>query len=433
MKLIKILILILLVTVKMSPQSVDSLVAEGLRNNPGLKALEQSVRSAEYKSRAAGYLPPPSVGIEFSQVPFGEPDPVRNSLSQNLILSQMIMPGGKLSAMEKAESKLAEVRLTDLEAYRLQLAENIRKAYYDIWMMEHHIELRENTQEYLENIITSAEQYYQINRASYSEVILLRAEVASNKSEIEVMENELKSMYYMMNALLGRSSRKEEINVQHQWEADTSSINTKLYEERMFASNPSLLKMDRMEEMNRLEITANRKELIPDIMLQAMLMRMPRGMILTTGTSLHMIDGSGETEYMFSVMASVTLPFVPWSSGKIKNKEEELLASIEGISAERKNMELMLESQFYSLVNSVESSRREMRLLSNEVIPLYRQTVESQLSEFRNNRNSIVNIIQTINMLLMKEEELAEAVTRHQKTLAEIETISAVGFDRINN
>jgi outer membrane protein, heavy metal efflux system len=413
-------------------QPVDSLIAEGLRNNPGLRALERSVVSAEYRSRAAGYLPPPSIGVEFSQVPFEDPDPVKQSLSQNLILSQMIMLGGKLSAMEEAESKLSEVKQTELQAYRLQLIEDIKKVYYDTWMMEHHIELREQNIEYLQDIIKSAEQYYQINRSSYSELLLLKAEIAANRSGIEVMENELQSMYYMMNSLLGRSSRNEEIIVQHTWEPDTASINTGSYEEQLFTSNPSLLRMDRMEEMNRLEITANNKELYPDLMLQGMLMRMPRGMLLTTKSPVHMLDGMGETEYMFSLMASVTLPFVPWSSGKIKNKEEELLASIDGIGAERRNMELMLESQLYSLVNSVESSRREMRLLETEVIPLYKQAVESQLSEFRNNRNSIVNIIQTLNMLLMKEEELAEAVTRNQKTLAEIETISAVSYNRFN-
>jgi outer membrane protein, heavy metal efflux system len=413
-------------------QPVDSLITEGLRNNPGLRALERSVVSAELRSRSAGYLPPPSIGVEFSQVPFEDPDPIKRSLSQNLILSQMIMLGGKLSAMEEAESKLSEVKQTELQAYRLQLIEDIKKVYYDTWMMEHHIELREQTIEYLEDIIKSAEQYYQINRSSYSELLLLKAEIAANRSGIEVMENELQSMYYMMNALLGRSSRNEEIIVQHKWEPDTLSINSGSYEEQLFSSNPTLLRMDRMEEMSRLEITANRKELYPDLMLQGMLMRMPRGMLLTTKSPVHMLDGMGETEYMFSVMASVTLPFVPWSSGKIKNKEEELLASIDGIGAERRNMELMLESQLYSLVNSVESSRREMRLLETEVIPLYKQAVESQLSEFRNNRNSIVNIIQTLNMLLMKEEELAEAVTRNQKTLAEIETISAVSYNRFN-
>jgi len=232
-------------------------------------------------------------------------------------------------------------------------------------------------------------------------------------------------MYFMMNSLLGRTERNSEIIVRHNWEPDLSDIDTTALKNLLLENNPALRKMDRMQEMNNLEINANRKELFPDLMLQAMLMRMPQGMLLTSKTPVHSLTGMGETEYMFSVMASVTLPFAPWASGKIRTREEELLSSTEGISLEKENMRIMLESKFFGLVNSAESAKKEMRLLKEQVIPIYRQTLDSQMNEFRNNRNSIVNILQTLKMLLMKEEDLAEVITKYQKTLAEIETISA--------
>jgi len=37
-----------------------------------------------------------------------------------------------------------------------------------------------------------------------------------------------------------------------------------------------------MIEMNKAMITANNSELVPDLMLEGMIMRMPRGMILTS-------------------------------------------------------------------------------------------------------------------------------------------------------
>jgi outer membrane protein, heavy metal efflux system len=427
MKSIKyfLMIFILLYSIPVDAQSLDSLIQEGLRNNPGLKSGERNITAAELRSRSFGYLPPPTIGVEFSQVPFSDADPLKNSLSQNLIISQMFMTGGKLSAMEEAERKRAEVVRTDLDSYRLSLIEEISKTYFDVWMMEHHIELREHNLSLLNNISSSTEQFYKVSRASYSDMVLIKAEIAANKAEIEVMENELQSMYYMLNSLLGRDDKNAEIIVKHNWEPDTSAIDNDLLEESLISENPSLQKMRRMEEMNRLEITANKKELYPDLMLQGMVMRMPRGMILTSASPVHLLDGMGETEYMYSIMASVTLPFVPWASGKNRYKEEELLASIEGISSERNNMELMIRSKFYSLLNSLKSKRREMLLLNNEVLPLYRQALESQLSEFQNNRNTIVNIIQTINMLLMKEEELAEVQTSHQKILAEIKNLTA--------
>jgi outer membrane protein, heavy metal efflux system len=410
-------------------QPLDSLVSEGLRNNPGIRGLEKNISAADLKGQSAGYLPPPSIGVEFSQVPFDDPDPLKNSLSQNLIISQMFMTGGKLSAMENAERKQSEILTTDLHSYKLKLSEEIKKVYYDIWMMEHHIALREDNLKFLESIYQSTEQFYKVNRTPYSDLLLVKADIAANRSEIEVMSNELKSMYIMMNSLLGRDDMNTEIIVRHNWVPDTSASVLGNYEKALLTSNPSLVKMDKMEEMARLEITANNKELYPDLMIQGMIMRMPRGMILTTQTPLHSLSEPGMTEYMFSVMASVTLPFAPWSSGRIKAKEEQLLASIEGIGAEKRNMELMLNSQLHSLLNTARSARREMELMNSDVIPLYKQALQSQVSEFQNNRNTISNLIQTINMLIMKEEELAEAVTRYQKVLAEIESLTAAGYN----
>src|ERR1035438_7978148 len=86
-------------------QSVDSLVNEALMNNRQLKGLEQRVRSASYKSESVSYLPAPTLGIEFQQIPFSDPNPFNQALSQNLSFSQMFMVGGKLSSMSEAEKQ----------------------------------------------------------------------------------------------------------------------------------------------------------------------------------------------------------------------------------------------------------------------------------------------------------------------------------------
>jgi len=47
----------------------------------------------------------------------------------------------------------------------------------------------------------------------------------------------------------------------------------------------------------------------------------------------------GETEYMYSVMASITLPFMPWSSGADNiARSRSLRRTYSGTSLERKSM-----------------------------------------------------------------------------------------------
>jgi outer membrane protein TolC len=331
--------------------------------------------------------------------------------------------GGKLSAMEKVQRKNIDIVRTEYESYKLQLISRIKKLYYDIWMMEHHSELREEIISLLEAVYQSTELQYQVNNARYSDLLLIQAEIASNKTEVEVLENKAQSMIYEMNALIGRSIDDEELYVQHKWETDTTEFEINQLVTELIEANPSLEKMERMLEMNQLEIDANNKELIPDLEVGGMIMRMPRGMLLTSKSPVHMLDGSGEVEIMYGLMASVTLPFAPWSSGKYSAKEEELLANITGIRSEKENMQREMIAELKAELYELSNSRKEIWLYTNEVIPLYKKTLEAQLSEFQNNRLTINSLIETVEMLLMKEEALSEAQAEHQRVLAEIEKL----------
>jgi outer membrane protein TolC len=287
-------------------------------------------------------------------------------------------------------------------------------------MNEHHAGLREDNINILNDLLSSAENAYKVNRASYSEVLLLRAELASYETDLNVLNNQAKSEVFTMNNLLGRDISDTNIEVKHEWKIDTLVQSEKELEDILLNNNPSIKKMGSMIRMNELEVYANNKELIPDIMVQGMVMRMPRGMILTTKSDPMMMDGLGQTEYMYSLMASVTLPFMPWSSGRISSKEEELQADISGLSMEKKNMQGEMIAQLNGAFTKLESQREQARLYENEVLPLYRHAFEAQLGEYRNNRLSINSLLETMRTILNKEEALAEVKMNYEMTLADI-------------
>jgi outer membrane protein TolC len=229
-----------------------------------------------------------------------------------------------------------------------------------------------------------------------------------------------------MNNLLGRDIGSTDIKVRHGWKIDTLAQSPKELEDILLNNNPSIKKMSSMIKMSELEVYANNKELIPDIMVQGMVMRMPRGMILTTKSDPMMMSGLGETEYMYSVMASITLPFMPWSSGRITSKEEELQADISGLSMDRKNMQEEMVAQLNALLKKLESKREQAELYQNEVIPLYRSAFEAQLGEYRNSRLSINSLIETMRSILAKEEALAEVKMDYEMTLADIYMMAGI-------
>jgi outer membrane protein TolC len=407
-------------------QTVDSLLNEALRNNHQLKGLEQKIKSAGYKSETVGYLPAPTLGLEFSQVPFNDPNPFSQAISQNLSFSQMFMLGGKLSSMTESEKQNINIAQNEYDIIKQKLAAEVRGEYYQIWMFEHHAGLREDNINILQNLLSSMENSFKVNKAKYSDILLIKAELASNKTDLKVMNNNVKSEIYKMNNLLGREISNTDIEVNHEWKIDSLAQTSKEMEDILLNNNPSIQKMGSMIRMNELEINSNNRELIPDIMVQGMLMRMPRGMIVTTRTDPMMINGNGQTEYMYSLMASVTLPFMPWSAGKITAKEQELEAGISGLSYDKSNMQREMISQLDASYKKLESLKEQIELYENEVIPLYKQTYEAQLSEFTNNQLIINSLLETLRTILMKEEALAEVKMNYEMTLADIKMMAGI-------
>ena len=91
-----IVIFILLLSSGLQAQSVDSLVAEAVKNNPLLKSLQYRITASEKRTGSINTLPAPNLSVEFSQVPTNSIDILNQSNSNNFALSQMFPLGGKL-------------------------------------------------------------------------------------------------------------------------------------------------------------------------------------------------------------------------------------------------------------------------------------------------------------------------------------------------
>ena len=148
-------------------------------------------------------------------------------------------------------------------------------------------------------------------------------------------------------------------------------------------------------------------------------MRMPRGMILTSQSDLHMLDP--ETEIMYSLMFSITLPFAPWSSGKINHKEEELTAGISSIEQEKYDMQREMTTQLKEALVKYKTAKDLTELYDKKVIPLYTNAAEAQTTAYQNGKTGITTIIDSYRMLLMEKMNYYMSKADVQMSLAEIE------------
>jgi outer membrane protein TolC len=407
-------------------QSVDSLVSEAVKNNPYIKSLGYKIQSSEHRVKSIDALPPPTIGFEISQVPFNTIDWFNEPISQNLTFSQMFHLGGKLDAMTNAERANVKINHDNLNIYMINLTANIKMSYFNLWQMDKKIEVQQESISLLNQLLNSIINLYEINKISLADIFTIKSEIAFNETQLLILKNQKEAEIYKINKLLGRDLNSKEINVIKDLTIIPFNQTQEELEVLLANYNPSLKKMNSMIEMNKLDIIANNTDKSPDLMLQGMVMRMPRGMIITANTPTEMNSVGTSADYGYGLMASITLPFVPWTKVKFEEKEQELQAEIQSIEFEKSDMQREMIAQLKTVYVKMKTSWDLIKLYSDNVIPLYEQARNSQVSSYQNNQTNINTVIDANRMILMQSMNYYMAQADYQMAIAEIEMMVGI-------
>jgi outer membrane protein TolC len=535
-------------------QSVDSLIREAYRNNPQLQSLTHQADAAGYRASAAGALPAPSFGVEFSQVPTNSANVLNDAISDNITLSQMFMLGGKLSAMSDVEKRKG----TMLEHTRASLLVKLRAAvklnYVQLWLLDRQIEIRRSTIRLLDELAASLQSRVQTNRLRSADLLTVQAEAASERARLaELMSKRTGIQNVLISLTAPQTARNDARSPMKMDETPKSmpmknderaapavqpgaapdgrasapaaqpgaapdgrasasavqpgvapdarasapavqpgvapderasapavqpsaardmrasapavqpgvapderasapmfrsgytitpdsilpalpaSISERELSDLLLESNPALLSMDHMKEVNELEIRAARKELIPDLMVQAMIMRMPNGMVLTGGPRSseairQSVDGMAmkSTEWMYSIMASVTLPFVPWSSERSTAKADEMRSMNMSVDADKNAMEREMLSTLGSAVNAFQTQDSLGRQYRSVILPLTHDAAQAQTVAYQTGQATLPAVLDAYRMELMKTDDYLMTVMNQQMAFIDMEMMVGV-------
>jgi outer membrane protein TolC len=364
-------------------QSVDSLVHEALRNNPQVKAFSYQRDATVYKASATGALPAPTIGLEFSQIPVSSANVFNDAISTNLSISQMFMLGGKLSAMSEVEKRRGNVIEQNKASYEVQLRARIKMNYYQLWLLDRQIGVQLRTIALLDELVQSMQSRVLTNRMRQADLLSIQAEVASERARLSEKRSRRFVLVNVLNSLMGRNDLTTPVATDSVLPVIAPQATEFILAERVKKTNPSLIAMDRMKDMNDAMIVSARKDLIPDLMVQAMVMRMPNGMILTGGSrSVDAIQQSvarmpmQKTDWMYSIMASITLPFVPWSSERSTAKAEEMRSTNLGIDAERDAMQREMIASLRSALIKYSTNDSLAQQYVTDILPLTKQSAD---------------------------------------------------------
>ncbi len=417
------LLFVIQLTGGLQAQPLDSLIKTVLERNPAIKSAELRITAAKFSAESNRFLPPPSLIFEATQVPVSSINIFNEALSNGIGLSQMIPLGNKLSSAAKVMEMNSLVAKSELNKIKLLLASSVRETYYSMYRSKKSEALYREQKKYLEMLLDNSMMNISIAGGGVSaDVYLLQSELA--KLDIRIAEEIAKQKEFDARFASLLNVPSFHYNFQDELSLPYAELNDSVLSSLIPENNPALQQMDEMVKMNEAEADMNSRELIPDLMLEAMIMRMPKGMIVTTSASLHSLPSASGAEYMFTLRASLTLPFLPWAKGKITAKNESLQNTIAGLQTEKQSMYLTMMSDLRRAVLAYQQNRSNAEQYKKNVLPALEKSLEVQMAGLKNGSVSLSQILNTLSMVVMEKMNYYMYVTEAWMSLSEIELMT---------
>jgi outer membrane protein, heavy metal efflux system len=382
---------------------LEELIAEALEHNPALRASRLNEAAAEQRISQMRSWMPPILKYQYNPQPIGTMEELRYMNMNVFSLSQMIPFPGKISArvdMEEAGYNMASSERGNDE---VQIAAEVKKAYYELWMMQKKLEVNRELQSLLENFVQSAQRMYEVDMTGLEAVLSAQTNLAKLRTEERTIKNDYNKMLVMFNQLL---YREPEMALGEIVSLPPEVIPSDLegLERRMIARRPDIQAMRYGIEMDEADLRSARRDNFPDIMVELMYMQMP-----------------GAAKDRLGAMVSIQIPLAPWSSNMVNRRVSEARLNRQSREKSLENMISMARAEIRQSILDLETQLEIIRLYHEEVLPQTERTVESALGAFQAGRTEYLMVLDGFRMLEMFRMEYYMAVNEFHKSKTELE------------
>ena len=392
-----------------STLTLDDVIAEGLRRNPGVQSASHAVEAQRHKVPQAKSLPDPmvSVGWMGNATPFslqqGDPSSYRG-----IGASQQIPYPGKLKLRGQIAGKEVDTAQWEYEAVRRRVVLDLKSAYYDYFFYDKALEVSRKDKDLLQKLSSISEARYRVGKGMQQDVLRSQVEISLLLQKITVLEQQRATAQARLNTLLARAPEAPLPRAADVGVTPLSSSLDALYAAAE-TNDTALRREQQMVEKNQLAVQLAHKDYLPDFGIEYMhqYRSMQPGM-----------DGMTFT---------VNIPIFY----KTKQREEVRQATEEVLTAERTRDNRMVELQFELKQQylAAQASKQLLDLYSKGVVPQSSLALESSLSSYQVGNVDFLTVLANFSTILNYEMDYYREVANYQTALARMESLVGTDFD----
>jgi len=394
--------------------SLNSLLEEAKKNNPEILSAKKRWQASLARIPISKSLESPTVGFSFMKIQKGTLKLDRTMPEDRMLsISQFFPLFGKLSLKGKMALVESQMFASEYKNKELEVINEVKNAYYDLFMNYKEIELKQESLKLLEEIAKIAEARYIVGEISQEEVFKINLEIAKLSNEIENLKQGNKAKQTRLNTLLNRDPESP-LGIPDLKEDIFFNRDIRSLYQLTILNQPELLIFAYTIEKNKYAKSLAKRNFLPDLMAEIGL----RG--ITAG-------GIGP----WDLMLAFSLPFWFWTKQRYELKEA--IFNLEEAEQAYKAMENKAFKEVKDLFTKIEVAKNKIKLYKTNLIPILEASLESSLAGFRSGKGDFMMLLDTERMLIETKMSYYKALVEYNMNLADLERNSGIDLKEVKN
>jgi outer membrane protein TolC len=301
----------------------------------------------------------------------------------------------KLRAKDDYMKGISRMTAEDKNYMKNQLIAQAKQYYYERGVLEKKLTLLQNTQSLLEYMLKDANIRLTYGKEKLPNIYKAKADLYQLDNTREQLNNEISQKNIMLNTLMNRDK-------QTAFTVDTSFVlkdyETSVTDTVSLANARSDIKeISRNIDLQQLNAKVEYSKRKPDFGIQAG----------------HMFSYGGMAN-QYILMASVTIPIVPWASKEYKANLKGIRYEVAELQQKKLDMLNQAEGQLAGLRTDMSSKKRQLKNYNQNIIPALHNTYKTSLQAYEQNTGDLPSVLDSIKGL---QSARMDALDRLQELL----------------
>ena len=352
---------------------LDSVLAR-ISTNPLLQAYAAKMSAQDAYATGANNLDAPTISAGQYQTPY-QLNP--NMGSFMIQAEQMFTNPAKLRAKEDYMKGVSKVTAEDKNYLRNQLIAQAKQYYYERVVLEKKLALLQQTQNLLEYMLKDANIRLTYGKEKLPNIYKAKADLYELDNTLEQLNNEISQKNIMLNTLMNRDKATA-------FMVDTNYVvkgyETVITDTSILANSRSDIKgISRNIELQQLNAQMEYSKRKPDFGIQA----------------AHMLSYGGYPN-QYILMASITIPIVPWASKEYKANLKGIQYEVEELQQKKLDIVNQAAGQLAGISTDIGSKKRQLKNYQQNIIPALQNGYKTALLAYDQNTGDLPSVLDGI-------------------------------------